>query len=103
VYIALVSLITHAPEAYFLKALAISPAGDAYFGLAICSSRAGDYDEAIDLLNEAKEAYENEGDRQDVKACNKVIKHIQDMVKEDKEINEGLIKLGVDIISKLLS
>ena len=87
----------------FLKALSISPNGDAYAGLAFCTSRAGDYDEAIDLLNEAKEAYENEGDRKGVKSCNKIISEIQHARKQKSENREELFKLGVDIVSKLLS
>ena len=88
---------------HFLKAISISPAGDAYLGLAFCSSRAGDYDEAIDMLNEAKGLYENEGDRRGIKACNKMISDIQNMAKLKKENREGLFNLGVDIIAKLLS
>jgi tetratricopeptide (TPR) repeat protein len=88
---------------HFLKALSISPNGDAYAGLAFCTSRAGDYDEAIDLLNEAKEAYENEGDRKGVKSCNKMISEIQHAIKQKSENREELFNLGVDIVSKLLS
>jgi len=88
---------------HFLKAISISPTGNAYFGLACCSSRAGDYDEAIDLLNEAKELCEEEGDRRGIKVCNNAISDIQNMVKQKKENSEGLFNLGVDIIARLLS
>ena len=55
------------------------------------------------MLNEAEELYEEEGDRRGVKTCNKAISEIQNIVKQKKENSEGLFKLGVDIISRLLS
>lgn len=88
---------------HFLKAIAISPTGDAYFGLACCSSRAKDYDEAINIFNEAKELYEEEGDRQGIKACNNAISEIQSTVKQKKENMDGLLNLGANLIAKLLS
>jgi len=88
---------------HFLKAISISPTGDAYFGLACCSSRAKDYDEAINLLNEAKELYEEEGDRQGIKACKNAISDIQSTVKLKKENMDGLLNLGANLIAKLLS
>ena len=87
----------------FSKAMAILPNGYACYGLACCHSRTGDYGEALDLFIEAIELFEEQGDRDSIRQCNDAIKDIQETMKQRDENREGLFKLGVDIISNLLS